>query len=37
MNPDVMSMNFVELPLCGVEDFDYPEIAKAAMKGLIRE
>lgn len=37
MNPDVMSMNFVELPLCDVEDFDYPEIAKAAMKGLIRE
>lgn len=37
MNPDVMNMKFVELPFCDVEDFDYPEIAKAAMKGLIRE
>jgi len=28
MNPDVMGMQFVELPFRKVEDFDYPEIAK---------
>lgn len=26
-NPDVASMKFVELPFCGVDDFDYAEIA----------
>lgn len=28
MNPDVLEMQFVELPFRAVEDFDYPEIAK---------
>ncbi|MBE6330826.1 MAG: WecB/TagA/CpsF family glycosyltransferase [Bacteroidales bacterium] len=28
MNPDVVDMQFVELPFRIVEDFDYPEIAK---------
>jgi N-acetylglucosaminyldiphosphoundecaprenol N-acetyl-beta-D-mannosaminyltransferase len=28
MNPDVVDMQFVELPFRKVEDFDYPEIAK---------
>ena len=28
MNPEVASMQFVELPFCGVEEFDYPGIAR---------
>lgn len=27
-NPDVAQMQFVELPFCKVEEFDYPEIAR---------
>lgn len=28
MNPEVMGMQFVELPFCDVEEFDYPGIAR---------
>ena len=28
MNPEVTNMKFVELPFCGVDDFDYPNIAR---------